>query len=32
MENDPAKKNLRKEPSTCDLHEAAGALQQAVQT
>lgn len=25
-ENDPAKENLGKEPSACDLHPAAGAL------
>lgn len=27
MENDPAKENLGREPSACDLHQAAGALQ-----
>lgn len=27
MENDPAKENLGKELSACDLHQAAGALQ-----
>lgn len=27
MENDPAKENLEKELSACDLHQAAGALQ-----
>lgn len=27
MENDPAKENLGKKPSACDLHQAAGALQ-----